>query len=522
MQHGCCVLPADDAGRILDRLAGLEKVIRPEAVRQALHAVGRHNRYDCVLTHEVTCWVVLAMGVLTDLPIRQVFKHARRLRPDERTPGRSALCQARQRLGVEPLRHLFNQVVRPLATSQQTPSAFYHELRLMGIDGTVLDIPDTAANADAFGRPTAGVKRGDGAFPQIRKVSLVELGTHVEVAFAFQGVHSGGEQDAVPALLDHLPPDSLLLEDRGFFSYPSWKSADGRGIRLLVRASATLILDSTQNLADGSYLAKVYPSSYCRDKDRDGIVVRVIRYTLDDGQRFGHQQEHRLLTNLLDAERYPARELISLYHERWEEELVFDEQKTHQDPRRATKPAQLRSQTPAGVEQELYALSLGHFVLRALITVADGRLLASGSWDTSVRIWDPVGGRELRQLKSGLKVLIALSFTPDSRTLLASSFDGNPLVLWNANTGTPAAQIELGSDTQTYAALSPDGRQVVGSHHIEEQPHSHLDRRHGEGARARGWPAGGRAVLRFFSERPVPGVRRQTRHDLSMGYQDRS
>ena len=64
---------------------------------------------------------------------------------------------------------------------------------------------------------------------------------------------------------------------------------------------------------------------------------------------------------------YPANELIILYHERWEEELVFDEQKTHQDPRRATKPAHLRSETPAGVIQEIYALSLGHFVIRSLM-----------------------------------------------------------------------------------------------------------------------------------------------------------
>ena len=93
----------------------------------------------------------------------------------------------------------------------------------------------------------------------------------------------------------------------------------------------------------------------------------MIRYTLDDPQRVGHGEEHVLITNLLDEELYPAMELIILYHERWEEEQVFDEQKTHQDPRRATKPAQLRSETPAGVIQEVYALSLGHFVIRSLM-----------------------------------------------------------------------------------------------------------------------------------------------------------
>ena len=96
-------------------------------------------------------------------------------------------------------------------------------------------------------------------------------------------------------------------------------------------------------------------------------MVRVIEYMLDDPQRTGHGETHRLLTNLLDEAEAPARELIALYRERWEEELVFDEQTTHQDPRRAEKPAQLRSETPDGVRQELYALSLGHFVIRSLM-----------------------------------------------------------------------------------------------------------------------------------------------------------
>ena len=163
----------------MDRLAGLEQVIPPEAVRQALQATGRANQRRCKLTHEVVCWVVLAMGLLTDLPIRQVFKHARRLRVGEATPHRSSLCVARQRLGIAPVRHLFEQVVRPLARPE-TPGAFYRGFRLMGIDGTVYDVPDSEANAAAFARPSAG-PRGDGAFPQVRKLSLVELGTHVEV-----------------------------------------------------------------------------------------------------------------------------------------------------------------------------------------------------------------------------------------------------------------------------------------------------------------------------------------------------
>src|SRR6266852_4653351 len=148
-QQGCCTLPVDESGRVLDRLAGLEKVIPPEALQQALMPTGRINPRACKLTHEVMMGVLLGMGLLTHLSIRQVFKHSRRLRPRERTPCRSSLCEARQRLGVEPLRHLHKHVVRPLATPD-TPGAFFRGLRRMAFDGTVLDAPDSEANAIAF------------------------------------------------------------------------------------------------------------------------------------------------------------------------------------------------------------------------------------------------------------------------------------------------------------------------------------------------------------------------------------
>jgi hypothetical protein len=356
----------EGTGDMLDRLVGLHQVIRPEDVQQVLDATGRSNPRACCLTHEVMLWVVLAMGILTDLPIRQVFKHARRLRCGEATPRRSSLCEGRKRLGVAPVRQLFQRVVRPLARPG-APGGFYKGWHLMAIDGTLLDVPDSEANAAAFGRPTGG--RGDGAFPQIRKLSLVEVGTHVEVALVIKPC-CRGETSMVDGLVRYLQPGMLLLWDRNFFSYGLWHQLARRGVQILARVKANLVLQPIRSLPDGSYLAKIYPRPYDRDKDRHGIVVRVIRYTLADPQRVGHGEVHTLITTLLDAGAYPAVELILLYHERWEEELVYDEQKTHQDPRRPTKPAALRSETPAGVVQEVYALSIGHFVTRALMVEA--------------------------------------------------------------------------------------------------------------------------------------------------------
>jgi len=278
VEHGCSTLTPDDSGRVLDRLAGLEKVISVGAVRQALLSTGRVGQRACKLTHEVTLWVVLAMGILTDLPIRQVFKHARRLRMGEDSPHRSSLCVARKRLGVAPLRELFQATVRPLA-EPNTPGAFYRGFRLVAIDGVVYNTPDTKANEKAFGRPSGG-DRGMGAFPQLRKVSLVEVGTHVELAVVFKRIGCG-ETTAMEGLWRHIPPGSLLLEDRGFFSYKQWKRAISENVAVLARVKSGLILKPIRHLKDGSYLAKIYPSPRDRKKDRHGIVVRVIRYKLD-------------------------------------------------------------------------------------------------------------------------------------------------------------------------------------------------------------------------------------------------
>lgn len=363
-QQGCCVLPADETGRVLDRLTALEKVISPADIRQALVNTGRVNLRGCKLTHEVMMWLVMAMGIFTNSPIRQVFKQARRFHGPADTPSRSALCVARQRLGVEPVRCLFKRVVRPLAMPE-TPGAFYYGMRLVAVDGTLFDVPDTPANDAAFGRPTSG-KRGDGAFPQVRKLSLVEVGTHVEFALC-TGSYRTGERTMFSQLLPYLQLGMLLLCDRGFFSYKLWKSVVSKGVHMLARLPKGMVLKNIKQLSDGSYLAKIYANSDHRKKDRGGIVVRVIKYTLNDAQRVGHQEEHTLLTDLLDETKYPAWDLIPGYHWRWEHELVYAEQKTYQDPPRASKPTHLRSETPTGVLQEIYALSLAHFVMRSLM-----------------------------------------------------------------------------------------------------------------------------------------------------------
>ena len=231
-----------------------------------------------------------------------------------------------------------------------TVGAFYRGGRLMGLDGTVFDVPDTPANARTFGRPTCG--RAEGAFPQVRVLALCELGTHAVCGLAIKPL-CHGESSMVDSLLNQLGPGMLLIWDRGFFSYKLIRSVCQRAPTCW-RGKSNTILEPLRRLDDGSYLAKIYPDAGDRRHDRRGLMVRVIEYTHDDPHRPGAGERHRLITDLLNPKDLPAHEAPIVYHERWEEELALDEIKTHLNGRAVP----IRSKTPAGVVQEIYGMIL--------------------------------------------------------------------------------------------------------------------------------------------------------------------
>jgi len=305
-------------------------------------------------------WFVIGLGLFCRDCYRQVFRWLQPYRKNG-TPGRSTLCEARKRLGVAPLRRLAEAIIRLLGTLE-TPGAFYQGMRLMAIDGFVVDVADTEKNERAFGRPGSG--RAPGAFPQVRVLSLCETGSHVLWRSLIKP-YGRGEIPMARCLLRFLEKDMLLLWDRNFLSYDTVEQVILQDAHLLARIKKNLIFKPIRRLSDGSYLAKLYRTAKDRRHDKDGILVRIIEYTFDDPNRPGSGERHRLLTTLLDETVHPAETLIVLYHERWEEELAIDELKTHQRERPV-----LRSQTPAGVVQEIYGLLIGHYVIRGLMQQA--------------------------------------------------------------------------------------------------------------------------------------------------------
>jgi hypothetical protein len=347
----------------LPYLQGLYQLLAPQRVAFILNRTGRQSRRQRRLPATAMVWLVVAMALFPELSVPQVW---RRLHPsaDDAEPAESSFTQARQRLGSPPLRQLFEEVACPMAT-HQTVGAFYRGWRLMGLDGTVLDLPDTKDNDRAFGRPGTG--RAPGAFPQLRLLALCELGTHAICGVVIKPCRRN-EQVMVPPLLDRLGPGMLLLWDRGFFGYPLAKRVLATGAHLLARAPAGLALPPLRALPDGSYLAELYPSVAARRRGKGGLLVRVIEYTHDDPNRPGCGERHRLITDLLNPEDLPATEAPLVYHERWEEELALDEIKTHLNGREVA----LRSKTPAGAVQEVYGLLLAHYVIRRVMHDAAG------------------------------------------------------------------------------------------------------------------------------------------------------
>jgi hypothetical protein len=274
-----------------------------------------------------------------------------------RVAGKSGISQARTRLGAEPLRHLHDELVKPVAVAN-TRGAWYRGWRLASLDGSTLDVADNQANEKAFARP--GSSRGRTAYPQIRFVSLVENGTHVLFGSRMDGCRTS-ENTLAWEVLARLEKGMLCLCDRGFFSYAMWRRALGTGADQLWRIKKDARLECNQRLPDGSYLSTIYPSATDRRRQRNGIRLRVIEYQLQGVE--GSEPLYRLASSILDPAQAPAKELAALYHERWEIESAFDELKTH------LRGAQmvLRSKTPELVRQEFYGLLMTHFAIRGLM-----------------------------------------------------------------------------------------------------------------------------------------------------------
>jgi hypothetical protein len=344
-------------------LGVIARTFPPEEVRRVLAETGKASERERDLPAHVMVYYAIALALHTTSGTREVLRclleGLRWLWGAEavRVAGKSGISQARSRLGEAPLRRLYEQVARPIATPA-TEGAWYRRWRLVSLDGSCLDLADTEENCRAFGRPEAS--RGESAFPQLRFVALVENGTHVLFG-ACLGGFAQGETTLAHDVLTALRPGLLCLADRQFFGHALWQAAAATGAELLWRVKRNLRLPRETRLADGSYLTTIYPSQKDRRHRTRGVQVRVVEYRLEG--LADAEPLYRLVTTILDPAQAPAVDLAALYHERWEIEGALAELKTHLRGARVV----LRSKTPELVRQEFWGLLLAHFAVRGLM-----------------------------------------------------------------------------------------------------------------------------------------------------------
>ena len=351
-----------------DLLKAIETAIPATAIEQAVTtSKASEERNRSLPAHLVVC-LVITMSLWSRDSMRDVLKSLVdglsqawvKVGKYWRVPCKSAITQARQRLGTRVMSQLFHQLVKPMATDE-TLGAFLHGLRIVVIDGSCFDVPDSEENARVFGRPSSRPGT-QSAFPKVRLVILVEAGTHI-IFDALMCPYRMGERVRALKLLRSVQSGMLLMWDRGLHSSEMVQTTLSKGCDYLGRIPANVKFLAEKPLADGSYLSWIYPSGKLRKKGCQPIMVRVIEYTIEHPENPTAQLTYRLITSLLDIEKFPAELLAKEYHQRWEVENTIDELKIHLLGRKT----HVRSQKPREVVQEVYGWLLAHWSVRVLI-----------------------------------------------------------------------------------------------------------------------------------------------------------
>jgi len=350
-------------------LEQLPTVLDVQWVREALEKKGKMSIRRRNLPNELVVWLVIGMALYRHRAIDAAAKHLGLVLGGRRgatgsAVSSSAISQARQRVGSGPLKALFEMLSAHWA-EQVREVSLWKDLKLAAIDGSTLKLPDTAKNEERYGRPGSG--RGKGAYPQARIVGVLALGSRIMLDFVLGGLDLS-EQTLSRRIFEKLQDHTLMILDRGFINYGAFVRIvrDGVERHWLSRAKSNMRGDLIEVLGAGDSLMELTTSAQSRVQDPtlpNTLVVRVLEYQIP-----GFRPQ-RLITSLLDPEKYPAKEIIKLYHERWEIELSYAEIKTDTLERRES----LRSKTPDGVEQEIWGLMIAYNLVRVMMDEAAQR-----------------------------------------------------------------------------------------------------------------------------------------------------
>jgi Insertion element 4 transposase N-terminal/Transposase DDE domain len=329
----------------------LKEHLDPAWIEEALQLAGTATIRRRRLPAEQVIWLVIAMALYRNQPIEQVVDDLDLALPDQgdTVVAKSAITQARQRVKEDALAYLFATTAEKWA-GRSADERRWRGLALYGLDGTTIRVADSPENRAAFGGQT-GRGGTDSGYPQVRVVALLALRSHLMSAFRFAN-YGTGETTLAREIWREVPENSLTIIDRNFLVARELIHLECSGNRhWLSRSKARTKYAVVEKLGRDDSLVVL-------EIKQDGLprtwLMRAINY-----KKKGFPPS-TLLTSLTDAEAYPAKELVELYHERWELEIAYDEMKTHLLEREET----IRSRTVEGVHQELWGIAIAYNLVR--------------------------------------------------------------------------------------------------------------------------------------------------------------
>jgi len=337
-----------------EHINSLSEVLSPDLITQCLENTGAVTIRRRRLPMDMAVWSVVGMALFRHLPMSQIVNQLDILLPGERPfVAPSAIVQARQRLGANAVRQVFQQT--QLLWHANTPHPHWHGLRLLGVDGVVWRTPDTPENQASFAR-TANAQ-AESSYPQVRMVCQMELSSHLLTSAAFDSV-AENEMVLAQKLIDDTPDQSLTLFDKGFYSLGllhQWQST-GHNRHWLIPLKRGARFTVIEKLGRKDAIISIKTSPQARKKWPElpeAVTARLVSKTVKG-------KDVQVLTSLTDAKQYPECDLVDLYGYRWEIELGYREMKQFMLHNRLT----LRSKTPELIRQELWGTLLAYNVLR--------------------------------------------------------------------------------------------------------------------------------------------------------------
>lgn len=341
----------------------IQESVPKEWIKEALAATGIATIRRRRIPVEDAVWIVIGMALYHDLPIEAVVDRLEIALPNTsgKSVAKSSIPAARERLGAEPIEWLFSRT-GDLWGHASADRERWRGLALYGVDGTVLQVPDSDGNRETFGGLNAGGVKS--AYPAVRLVVLMALRSHTLAAARFGGVANSHEQSLARSIWDEIPDNSLVLMDRGLTSVRTFVGLRevGTNRHWMTRARKNNTWRVVESLGTDDDLIEVTVHAGTRIDNSDvelprSYQARAIRY------KIGSADEATILTSLTDAKAFPRTEIIELYHERWELEIGYGEMKVHL----VEHGEPLRSKTPDGIRQEVWGILLAYNLVRTQI-----------------------------------------------------------------------------------------------------------------------------------------------------------